>query len=107
MLWRAVRSKSVEVEPIVDQDSLPERSMPSSSSDGPDDDLRDVEPSASAISRRDFSRVLGAAALGVAPSLGGAHPLAIVSPSDQRQHPATSASASASASAPEDLCFTS
>ena len=74
--------------------------MRSSSPDQPDPRSENADPAdAGSISRRDFNRALGAAALGIVPSLGGAQELATVSPSAEPSTPG--------AVAPDDLCFTS
>jgi len=79
--------------------------MRSSSSDQPEHDHPDTIPSLpsapGSMSRRDFSRALGAVALGVAPSVARADYLDAESHSPEPQH------AMPGAVAPDDLCFTS
>src|SRR5688500_12174607 len=79
--------------------------MRSSSPDSPDGRDPDSDPwistDAAAMSRRDFSRVLGAAALGIGSSIGDAGAWAEASPDSVELGPRTNPVVT------EDLCFTS
>jgi amidase len=88
--------------------NLPHRHEP-----GLPDSLPAASTGAAAISRRDFNRVLGAAALGVGPSLVDAHTWSAAPPNDQVPPPPRSMSdeghqrAAPGAVVTEELCFTS